>query len=51
MRDGIAGKEALSNFVLLDLRFIILIAEQYHNNTERKKKRNKSNHITKGGEV
>lgn len=32
MKDGIMRKKGHSNFVLLDLRFIILIAEPYNEN-------------------
>lgn len=38
MKDGImAGNGSLSNFVLLDLRFIILIAERYDRYMTKKK--------------
>lgn len=53
MKDGIVGRGAPSNFVLLDLRFIILIAEQCDKskkkkiNNRMKTGRNKSNHITR----
>lgn len=39
MKDGIMGKKGHSSFVLLDLRFIILIAEPYNKN---KMKRNQT---------
>lgn len=42
-----------SNFVLLDLRFVILIAERYDESktTREKQGRNKSNHKTKRWKV